>query len=468
MRSCRYLLIKTALFVTCCGASLGTVGRAAEPAPSPSETPSATPAPERLSVHGQATDTQQYHGSFTSAYVGPQSLYPGPETAKTIDATLFLGARIGKSLEVYVDPEIDQGFGLGQPPMNGMPTEGTVGAAGFFSAEAYKVGRDSSYGRIQRAFVRDVVQRGGGDATTVDPDINQLGGAIDPKNLTLTAGKFSVVDVFDNNVYAHDPKNDFLNWTIVDMGAFDYAADAWGYTYGVSAELNGPHASVRAGLFQLSATPNAIAIEKTPFRQFSPIVEYERHTSLFGGRPGSIKALVYADDGYLGSYADALALGQMTNQLPDPALVRKRNIKSGGGINIAQEVANNVGFFARLSAMNGTFEADEFTDVDRSLSTGIAIDGHLYHRPDDAFGLAGAFNGISNAAQRFFAAGGLGILVGDGAQTYGGERILETYYKASFTKQFGVTFDYQRIANPAYDVVRGPVSVYGARYHLDF
>jgi high affinity Mn2+ porin len=170
----------------------------------------------------------------------------------------------------------------------------------------------------------------------------------------------------------------------------------------------------------------------------------------------------------MGSYADAVALGAITGQPANTALVRKRAIKSGGGINIAQEIAKNVGFFARLSAMNGTYEAFEFTDVDRSLSTGVSIDGQLYHRPDDTFGLAGSFNGISNPAQRYFAAGGIGILVGDGALTYGGERILESYYKASFTKHFGLTFDYQRIANPAYNIVRGPVSVYGARYHLDF
>jgi high affinity Mn2+ porin len=468
MRSIGHYLIKAALFAVCFGASLGARAGAAEPTPSPSDAPTATPAPERLSIHGQATDVQQYHGAYTAAYSGAQSLYAGRETAKTDDATLFLGVRIGKSVELYVDPEIDQGFGLGQPATNGLPAVGSIGAAGFFSAEAYKVGRDSSYGRIQRAFVRDVFELGGGEAATVDPDINQLGGSIDPKSLTLTAGKFSVVDVFDNNAYAHDPKNDFLNWSIVDMGAFDYAADAWGYTYGVSAELANARSTVRAGLFQLSATPNEIAIEHTPFRQFSPIVEYERRTSFLGGHPGAIKALVYADDGYMASYADAVALGATTGQMPNPALVRKRNVKSGGGINIAQEIAPDVGFFARLSAMNGTYEAFDFTDVDRSLSTGISIDGHLYHRPGDAFGLAGAFNGISNPAQQFFAAGGNGILVGDGALTYGGERILETYYKASFTKHFGLTFDYQRIGNPAYNVVRGPVSVYGARYHLDF
>ena len=115
--------------------------------------------------------------------------------------------------------------------------------------------------------------------------------------------------------------------------------------------------------------------------------------------------------------------------------------------------------------MNGTYEAFDFTDVDRSASGGVSIDGHLYRRPDDAFGLACAFNAISAPAQRYFAAGGLGILAGDGALSYGGERVLETYYKAGFTKYFALTFDYQYLTNPAYNTARGPVSVFGLRYH---
>ena len=443
------------------------------PAPSPavsaapSPAPTATPKPERFSAHLQATDTQQYHGGFRAAYSGPQSLSARPDTAKTIDATLFLGAHLWQGGELYVNPELDQGFGLGQPAPPGGIYEGTVGVAGYVSGEAYKVGRDSSYGRIQRSFLRQTIELGGGDARSVDPDINQLGGSIAPKHLILTAGKFSVVDVFDNNVYAHDPKNDFLNWTIIDMGSFDYAADAWGYTYGASAELTSGLSTARAGLFQLSLQPNVIAVESVPLRQYMPVFEFERRTSLFGGRPGALKALAYYDDGYMGAYADAVDAAIGTGKPPSTADVRQnKHVKIGEGLNLAQEIAPHVGVFARLSAMNGTYEAFEFTDVDRAASGGVSIDGGLYHRADDAFGLACAFNAISTPAQRYFAAGGLGILAGDGALSYAGERVLETYYKAGFTKHFALTFDYQYITNPAYNTARGPVSVYGLRYHV--
>jgi high affinity Mn2+ porin len=434
------------------------------PAPAPST--AATAKPERISLHAQITNVQQYHGGFPAVYSGPQSLTAQPDTAKTIDATLFLGVRLWDGAQLYVNPEIDQGFGLGQPRPPGQPYFGTVGFAGFTSGEAYKVGSSSSYGRIMRAFIRETIELGGGAPHAVDPDINQLGDSIDPKHVIVTAGKFSVVDVFDTNPYAHDTKHDFLNWAIIDMGSFDYAADAWGYTYGVSAELTGTNSKFRAGLFQLSQVPNQIAIESIPFDEYSPIVEYEKPTSLFGGRPGSIKGLAYADIGYMGAYGAAVSAAIGSGGPPSTAAVRNaKHIKAGAGINIAQEVAPSIGVFARAGAMNGTYEAYEFTDVDRSLSTGVSIDGRLYHRPNDGIGIAGAFNALSAPTKQYLTDGGVGILVGDGTLSYSGERIVETYYSFGVTKDAGITFDYQHIENPAYNAVRGPVSVYTLRYH---
>jgi high affinity Mn2+ porin len=472
----RRFVLSIALALSCLapcivGATANTAlapGDAGDLLPGTPAQPTPTPAPQWLSVHAQITDTQQYHGAFPAAFSGLQSLWPHPDTAKTIDATLFLGIRLGKETEVYINPEIDQGFGLGNPPAAaGQEYNGTFGIAGFPSAEAYKVGRDSSYGRIQRIFVRQTFDWGGGDAQPIDPDINQLGGAVDPTHLVVTAGKFSVVDVFDTNAYAHDPKNDFLNWSIIDMAAFDYPADAWGYTYGASAEFSRGSSTLRGGLFQLSSMPNVIEIEHVPLRQYGVVGEFERRTTFLGGRPGAIKALAYVDSGYMGAYADAVARAAATASIPSTAAVRDaKHGKVGAGINVAQELAPNIGAFLRASAMNGTWEADDFTEIDRSVSGGITLGGALYHRPDDAIGVAAALNALSLPARQYFAAGGLGVLIGDGALAYSGERIIETYYKLAVTKSLGLTFDYQRITNPGYDTARGPVSVYGLRYHV--
>jgi high affinity Mn2+ porin len=151
---------------------------------------------------------------------------------------------------------------------------------------------------------------------------NQLDENIDTNHMTLTFGKYSVIDIFDNNAYAHDPRNDFMNWSIVDMGAFDYAADAWRYTRGLTAEYARSKSTLRAGIFQLSVVPNTTKVEPQFLRQFSPIIEYERETSMFGGHPGKVRALAYGDYGYMAPLANATDATVGTGQPPDVAEFR--------------------------------------------------------------------------------------------------------------------------------------------------
>ncbi len=170
---------------------------------------------QEIAIHGQATFVAQGVGGFASPYVGDNSLTPR-QLKETADVTAFIGARTWKGGELWVNPEIDQGFGLSN----------TLGVAGFPSAEAYKVGKSEPYFRLQRAFFRQTIGLGGA-SETVAGVANQLGGSRSVDRIVLTIGKFGVGDVFDTNAYAHDPRGDFLNWSAVDTGSFDYAADAW-------------------------------------------------------------------------------------------------------------------------------------------------------------------------------------------------------------------------------------------------
>src|SRR5450830_609403 len=207
--------------------------------------PNDVAAEESWNIHGQFTYVNQWHPSFNAPYSGANSLDSGSRQAHTNDMTLFAGVRLWRGAEFYLNPEFDQGFGFNN----------TLGVAGFTSAEAYKVGRNTPYFRLPRAFLRQVIDLGG-EQQTIDSSANQLAGAKTANNMVLTAGKFSVVDIFDTNTYAHDPRADFLNWSIVDTGTFDYAADAWGFTYGAAAEWFRGSRTLRAGLFQLSKVPN--------------------------------------------------------------------------------------------------------------------------------------------------------------------------------------------------------------------
>jgi high affinity Mn2+ porin len=410
-------------------------------------------APETWSLHGQLTFVEQYHPAFHAPYSGSNSLGPQTTGRETFDATLFAGVRPWEGGEIWIDPEIDQGFGLSN----------TLGVAGFVSGEAYKVGKADPYFRLQRLFFRQTFDLGG-ETERVDPDANQLGGVRTADNLVFTAGKLSVTDVFDTNAYAHDPKSDFLNWALIDSGAFDYAADAWGYSYGAAAEWTQSWWTLRGGLFDLSRVPNSTKLVRG-FGEFELDGEFEERHTLWGA-PGKLKLLALLNRGRMGSYADALRLAQQTGTAPDTALVRRYASKPGFALNLEQQVDDSLGAFARLSANDGSEEAYEFTEINRSLAAGLSLKGTGWQRPNDTIGAAFVVDALSDHARDYFAAGGLGILIGDGRLPhYGYEHIFETYYSAAVTDWLNLAADYQFVVNPAYNRDRGPVSVLGLRLH---
>jgi high affinity Mn2+ porin len=282
----------------------------------------------------------------------------------------------------------------------------------------------------------------------------------------ITVGKFGVVDIFDNNKYAHDPRGDFMNWTIIDTGTFDYAADAWAYTVGGAVEwYTGPW-TFRGGIFDMSIAPNTTTLDSR-FGQFQWDGEIERRYSIFG-QPGKIAVTGFLTRGRMGSFEDAILLAAMTGGPADIAAVRKYQSKGGISMNLEQQIVENVGFFARAGWADGNKEPYEFTDVDRTVAAGLSISGKMWGRDDDTLGIAGVVNQISGVHQVFLNAGGLGILVGDGQLPHpGDEQILETYYSLPWFAS-KVTFDYQLIVNPAYNRDRGPASVFGVRIHTQY
>ncbi|MGA8865099.1 MAG: carbohydrate porin [Gallionella sp.] len=415
-------------------------------------------APAAWSVQGQFTNVTQWHPAFTSPYTGLNSLQPDGASAETSDLTLYAGLRVAGGGELWANPEIDQGYGLSN----------TLGVAGFPSGEAYKVGANAPYLRLPRLFYRHVFNLAG-DAQTIASSANQLDRTQTAENIILTIGKFSVTDVFDTNAYAHDPRSDFMNWSIVDAGAFDYAADAWGYTKGTSIEWTQSWWTLRGGFFDLSTVPNSTILDPT-FSQHEWVGELEERHHL-GELPGKLRLLAFVNQGKMGSYADALQLAQQTNGTPDTALVRRGSSRPGIAINLEQEVSSDTGLFARASWNDGSKEAFEFTEINRSVSAGLSKRGDCWGRHNDTFGVAAVANGLSGDALNYFAAGGMGILIGDGQLLhYGMEKILETYYSCAVhaVEHLMLTADYQYVLNPAYNPDRGPVSIFAARVHAEF
>jgi len=431
----------------------------------PGVTAPAAPDPDRVNFHGQTTFVWQGYPAIRSPYEGTNSLPGSGQGRETFDATLAIGVRLWQGAEMWLNPEVDQGFGFND----------THGVAGFPSAESYKLGSTYPYARVQRYFVRQTIDLGG-QTQKVDTDIGQFAGAQTANRLVVTVGKLSVVDIFDTNKYANNPKSDFLNWTVVNAGTFDYAGDGWGYSYGAAAEWYEGRWTLRAGVFDLPATPagggdNAPSYGLDPtFNQFQLLGEIEERHELWG-QPGKIKVTGFLSRGNAGNFQNALTLNQATGLAASDALAAVRSYISRPGVsaNLEQQVTETMGLFARVGWADGNVEPWDFTDVDRTLELGASFNGKPWGRPDDTIGVAGVVNDIAGVHAAYFNAGGTGILIGDGQlPNPGPEEIVEAYYSYAISSVTKVTFDYQFIANPGYNTERGPANVFAGRFHSQF
>jgi high affinity Mn2+ porin len=411
------------------------------------------PESDRWEIHGQTTFLPQGYPAFRAPYSGPNSLTPASQLQNTWSNSLYLNARLWQGGEVYFNPELLQGFGLNN----------TLGAGGFPNGEAQKSNFPFPHYNTSRLFLRQTFGFGGEQEELASGPM-QLAGKADISRLTLQAGKFSVVDVFDGNSYARDPRKDFMNWSLWSSGAFDYAADKLGLGYGVTAELNQKQWALRTGYFLMDAESNSNNFDTKVFQRGEYVVELETRYSLFS-QPGKLRTIAWLNSANSGSYRDTLNNPALNL---DIAQTRMGRIKYGYVINLEQAVSDEVGLFGRWSWNDGKNEIMAFTDIDASLSLGASIKGVRWGRPDDVIGIGGAINALSTDHRDFLAAGGLGPLIGDGQLNYRRERILETYYAFALTKALTLTADYQLITNPAYNADRGPVHIFSGRLHGEF
>jgi high affinity Mn2+ porin len=406
---------------------------------------------EKWNWHVQNTDIVQGDPGFPAKYSGPNSLNSRGEVQDTVSLDLFLGLRLWRGAEAHVDGLVWQGFGLSK----------TVGIEAFPNGEAYRLGTQIPNIMPARAFIRQTIDLGG-EEETVEDDQLQLAGKKDVSRLTLTLGELSVLDILDNNTYAHDPRTQFMNWALVGNEAWDYPADSVGYETGFAAELNQPHWALRYGFFQVPRVSNGMAQDAHYLEALGMVTEVERRWAI-KTHPGAIRFLAYLNQTHMGSYEEALSAPGT-----DIALTRAYRQKYGFAVNWEQEITTNIGVFSRLGWSDGRTESWAYADVDRTGSLGVSVKGAIWNRPNDTVGLAGVINGISRVHQEFLAAGGTGILAGDGALNYGLEKTLETYYDVGIWKSVHAALDYQFVIDPAYNRDRGPVSVFGARLHWEF
>ncbi len=412
-------------------------------------------APGSWNVHGQFTFIEQGYPAFHSPYQGPNSLTGAGQAKDTASATAFIGFRPWNGTDIYIDPELTQGFGLSD----------TVGVGGFPNTEAQKASFPMPRFNLARVYVQQTFGLGG-EQETIEDGPNQIAGKEDISRITVIAGKLAVTDFFDNNAYAHDGRTQFFNWQLYCCGSYDWTMDQISYTWGAMTELNQKFWAFRAGYFLVPSVSNSDDFDMR-FPDGEYIGELELRYS-FISQPGKLRLMAWANRANMGTYAAALAEPITTPNYPDITLVREVRTNYGFAANLEQAITSELGVFSRASWSPGLDEIIGWTDCDQSVSAGAVLKGTSWGRPRDAIGVAGVIDGLSPEARAYFAAGGLGILIGDGALNYRLEKIFETYYSYSLNSWSSITFDYQFVADPAYNADRGPVNIFAGRLHAEF
>jgi hypothetical protein len=300
---------------------------------------------ENAGARFQATYVYQHKPSFPAAYTGPHSLIPEREKSYSFTATAFFGIRPWRGGELYFNPEVAQG----------VPLSGLTGLGGFTNNEIARTAGPNPVFYRARLFLRQTWGFGGG-TEAVESDANQLAGVVDKRRLVLTAGNLSVLDIFDDNAHSHDARTQFLNWALVTYGAYDFAADSRGYTWGAALEYFHDDWAFRAGRFMQPRDPNQLKLDTSIFRHYGDQIEIERAHEI-AGQPGRVRVLAFRNVARMSRYQDAIDLAARTGGTPDIDAVRfKDQAKVGAGVNLQQSLTRDLGFFARASWADGKTE----------------------------------------------------------------------------------------------------------------
>jgi hypothetical protein len=413
---------------------------------------------DRFWVSVQANFIRQQQPAFHAEYSGPNSFSAAKEHATSRVETLYTGFRIAKRLEILADVESAGGAGLSN----------ALGIAGFTNLDVVRnpaLSEDPYIARVMLHYTMPL----GKETTEATRNPLSLASTVPVRRLELRLGKMSTVDFFDLNSIGSDSHLQFLNWAAVNNGAFDYAADTRGYTYGLVAELYTRFWVARFGEMLMPTVANGIQLDWNIARARGENFEFEYHTALLPKRASVVRALGFVNHANMGNYREAID-GYLSGKdaVPDITLYRKQGtVKYGFGLNAEQELTPLWRAFGRLGWNDGATESFAYTEIDRTAAMGSDFRGKPWRRPLDKVGAAFVVNGISGDHRRYLALGGLGFLLGDGALNYGLEQIFETYYTAHIWRGISLAADYQHVANPGYNRDRGPASIVSFRVHFE-
>ena len=422
----------------------------------------------RYLIQGQANIIFQSHAPFHSPYEGTNSFLGRGEYKVSLLGTLYLGARLlhttRTNTEALFNLESSGGRGLSE----------ALGIAGFTNLD---VVRNPSLGSVPY-MARVQLHQTIGFTTKQVPvtrTLFSLATEAPERRLELHIGKMSLPDFVDLNGSGSDSHLQFMNWTADNNGAWDYAADTRGYTYGVVAEYIDRTWAARYAVALMPTVANGVDLDWALRRASGQNVEVDLKHSLAGPllpaeRKGTLRLLGYANHADMGLYRNAnQAFLSGVGTRPDITTVqRQSSVKYGFGLNFEQELTADLNLFGRFGWNEGQHESWAYTEVDQTIELGSDLDGKQWRRPNDKLGLVFISNAIKRDHQAYLALGGHGFLLGDGALHYAREDIVETYYNLHTWRGVFYALDAQFIEHPGYNQDRGPVLVESVRMHVDF
>jgi len=413
-------------------------------------------------VSGQINIIPQGHGDFPALYSGPESLNPKSEFRASRIFTLYTAARVTNRSDIVFDLEEASGNGISN----------SLGLAGYTNIDVVRVPGQgtplSTAPYMARAMFRYVFPLG---QKTKEAEPGPLGvlRSLPLRRLEFRAGKFALADFFDVNPVGSDSHLQFLNWTMVNNGAWDFAADTRGYTYAAMLEYDGGAWALRFAEALMPTVANGIALDGNLRRARGENLELELHPRLLVQKPAEVRLLSYVNHANMGDYRQAVDLF-LEGKTPRPIIEGTRQqgrVKYGFGVNLEQPLSANLRAFGRFGWNEGRHESFAYTEVNQTFAFGADYAGVRWHRRHDKIGAAFVTNGISGDHQEYLKLGGLGFLLGDGTLRYGRENIFEGYYNVHFWRGIYGALDLQQIANPGYNRDRGPVLVPALRLHVE-
>jgi hypothetical protein len=446
-----------------------------QPAEAPAQNLTVFPHPDsaRYLLSGQANIIFQAHPGFHSPYEGANSFQAHGEYKTSLVGTIYtaFAFHLNQRYETDALYDLESSGGRGDSE--------ALGLAGFTNLDVVRnpqLGPKPYTARIQ------LHQTIGFTDKLVDADRTQfsLATKVPERRLELRAGKMSLPDFFDTNGPGSDSHLQFLNWTVDNDGAYDYAAETRGYTYAYMMEYDDKVWSARYALALMPTVANGPDLEWNLRRARGDNYEFEyRKTPLAhfvdDKKKGVVRLTGYVNHGNMGLYRnannEALAERAAGDPLATPVITAHTfgtTVKYGVGLNFEQELPADVRVFGRFGWNEGQHESYCYTEVDQTFELGGDIAGNRWSRPNDKAGLVGVSNAIKRDHQEYLALGGLGFLIGDGKLNYAREDILETYYTAHTWRGLFTSLDVQLIAHPGYNQDRGPVAVFAVRTHVDF